>query len=224
MSSYISHFLNTYCSIIFDVANAIPYSRRYECGHWDAVIVKYKETELYDEKSFLSPTSQQVFDKVREHLLMAHHYFVHSSNPSSSSKKVVQWLPCHAIDYHKDGELNPHVDSVRYSGDIVSGLSLLSSGIMRLRPAPEEDITEENHANEGDDDGYSRRPAKQDDEHGYVDMLLPPLSLYVLTGVARYKYTHELLPSEAAFKNQVIGRDHRLSVIFRDAKNGDDDD
>ena len=48
---------------------------------------------------------------------------------------VTSWLPCHAIDLSKDGRLDAHVDSVKFSGGIVAGISLLSDSIMRLRPA-----------------------------------------------------------------------------------------
>jgi len=193
------------------------HSRRYERGHWDAVIVKYKETELVDEKSFLSVESQRVFDRVRKHLSERHF------GPSFTGKEndqVVRWLPCHAIDLHKDGELNAHVDSVRFSGDVVAGLSLLSTCIMRLQPAVENEDDDER--NDGDEDEYRTAAKKSGKSHerpmGHVDILLPPLSLYVMSGVARYKYTHELLPSGARFKDKVVNRDHRLSVIFRDAK------
>ena len=108
----------------------------------------------------------------------------------------MRWLPCHGIDLHGDGELNAHVDSVRFSGDLVCGLSLLSDSIMRLRPDPEQD----------------------DPSRGYVDLHLPILSLYVLSGQSRYRYTHEILPSGSKFRDNVISRGHRLSVIFRDAK------
>jgi alkylated DNA repair protein alkB family protein 7 len=158
--------------------------RRYEKGHWDAVIIKYKETELLDESS-LSIETQSVLDRVREQLLQCHF--------DDDHKKQVTWLPCHAIDLHPEGALNAHVDSVRFSGDIVGGLSLLSPSIMRLKPEGE-------------------------GESGHVDLFLPPLSLYVISGPSRYSYTHELLPTGATFGGVAVERNHRLSVMFRDAK------
>lgn len=112
------------------------------------------------------------------------------------------WLPCHAIDLKKGGELKAHVDSVRFSGGMVAGISLLSESIMRLKPSPD---------------------AGRNAEEGHVDLYLPPLSLYVLTGVCRYEYSHELLPSCSVYESSdgvktTVERDHRLSVIFRDAK------
>jgi len=211
-------------------------SRRYETGHWDAVIVKYKESELFDESS-LSETSRNVLAKVRRQL-SARHLSVGRMDDE------VRWLPCHVIDLHADGELNGHVDSVRFSGDLVSGLSLLSSSIMRLRPATEEQLAQaanDRGSDDGDSGGggiYSKSSLSStisqeqsdrsgidddddddDDSKGYVDLLLPPLSLYVLSGAARYRYTHELLPSNAPFKDRgEVVRDHRLSIIFRDEK------
>lgn len=114
----------------------------------------------------------------------------------------ITWLPCHAIDLKHDGDLKPHVDSVRFSGGMVAGISLLSSSIMRLRPGAD----------------VGRNP-----EEGVVDLLLPPLSLYVLTGVSRYQYAHELLPTGSVFEasdgtTTEVEREQRFSIIFRDAK------
>lgn len=168
--------------------------RRYEKGHWDAAIINYKETELLDEASLLSVESQILFDRIRSQLEKRHLNY-----------KDFTWHPCHAIDLHKDGELNAHVDSVRFSGDVVAGLSLVSSSIMRFIP--------------DDGEGDSRG---DDLSRGWVDLYLPPRSLYVMSGVARYHYSHQLLPSGSVFtyndKPIVVERDQRLSVIFRDAK------
>ena len=39
--------------------------------------------------------------------------------------------PVHILDLHEDGYIKPHVDSIKFSGGVVAGLSLLSDGIMR---------------------------------------------------------------------------------------------
>ena len=164
--------------------------RRYSKGHWDAVIVRYKETELTDEKASLSDISRTVLDRVRRQLLQRH---------LNDAGAVVDWLPCHTIDLHADGQLKAHVDSVRYSGGMVAGLSMLSGSIMRLRPS------------------VNGEPRSGDDEM-FVDLHLPPLSLYVLSGQSRYQYTHELLQGTNTFRGTVkVERNHRLSVIFRDS-------
>jgi alkylated DNA repair protein alkB family protein 7 len=168
--------------------------RRYEKGHWDAVIINYKEVEL-SELIFDTPEIANIFHRVRQQLEKHHLDY-----------DPIEWLPCHAIDLKKDGELNAHVDSIKFSGDLVAGISLLSPSIMRLVP----------------DDGAEEQ--KQDKEaDGRVDLYLPPLSLYVLTGVGRYRYSHQLLPDNSTFAKPdgtkiVVPRSHRLSVIFRDAK------
>jgi alkylated DNA repair protein alkB family protein 7 len=179
---------------ILEQAHAyLPFSRRYEKGHWDAVITLYKEIELPDN-SFDSPEIPELFQRVRSHL-------------ASQVPPECTWLPCHAIDLKQDGELTAHVDSIKFSGGLVAGISLLTPSIMRLIP--------------------DQQTAEQ---AGWVDIYLPPLSLYVLTGVGRYSYTHELLPSGATFEsntntgNQItVERGHRLSVIFRDAKTEKDE-
>jgi len=164
--------------------------RRYEKGHWDAVIVNYKEVELADE-TIDDGKVPEIFERTRTFLESNHLEY-----------QPVKWLPCHGIDLKKEGELKAHVDSVKFSGDLVAGISLKSPAIMRLAP----------HVDgvEGPMDGH-------------VDLYLPPLSLYVLTGVARYRYSHELLKTAATFQGPdgsifSVDRDHRLSVIFRDAK------
>lgn len=146
--------------------------------------------ELFDQDS-LGSDFQSIIQRVQQQLI----------DDEYVNGKFVQWLPCHAIDLKKDGELKAHVDSVKFSGDVVAGISLLSSSIMRLKP----------------EDGE-----EQQAESGWLDLYLPPLSLYVLSGVSRYQYTHELLPSGSKFEYRdeevTVDRDRRLSVIFRDAK------
>ena len=177
--------------------------RRYEKGHWDSVITDYREMELYDihelveamenesdpniQASDVQTNIAKAFWKIRNHLQQNH-----ATSPST------KWLPCHAIDLKQDGQLSAHVDSVRFSGHIVAGLSLLSPAIMRLK---EED--------------------QESDQ--FVDLYLPPRSLYVLTGVGRYEYSHELLPDGSTFCSPpgdpiTVPREQRLSIIFRDAK------
>jgi alkylated DNA repair protein alkB homolog 7 len=117
------------------------------------------------------------------------------------------WLPCHAIDLHQDGELNAHVDSVRFSGNLVAGLSLISDAIMRLKPSTDSLL----------DDNLEGSKTIESSE--YIDMFLPRRSLYVLSGISRFGFSHELLPSGSIFNSTTpIPRDRRISVIFRDAK------
>jgi alkylated DNA repair protein alkB homolog 7 len=43
------------------------------------------------------------------------------------------WLPVHAIDLTAAGHIKPHVDSIKFSGTVVAGISLLSTAIMKLQ-------------------------------------------------------------------------------------------
>jgi alkylated DNA repair protein alkB homolog 7 len=155
---------------------------------------------------FLSQQPYETFSKRTRQHLRKHHLDHHQ----------VQWLPCHAIDLKREGELKAHVDSVRFSGGLVAGISLLSSCIMRLIP----DEGGEDHDRVHQGTTTTLFP-------GHVDLLLPPNSLYTLTGDGRFKYSHELLPDSSTFTNPIdktrtlVRRDHRSSIIFRDAKRRD---
>lgn len=230
--------------------------RRYEKGHWDAVITDYKEVELplpsdgsYPSLSPLSSDSDAILRRLRSHLSALHFgpagVLDDDDRPKGDGTDTpLAWMPCHGIDLKKDGQLNAHVDSVRYSGGLVAGLSLMSPGIMRVRPAPPGEIA---RSAAGESDGEGRDISESQDApsndageekkeeekpylEGHVDLYLPPLSLYVLSGVARYRYTHELLSSGTVFLGSsssgeaeettrvVVERERRISVIFRDAK------
>lgn len=68
------------------------------------------------------------------------------------------------------------MDSIKFSGDLIAGLSLLSTRTMVLSPEEE---------GEGN-------PASNPDLAD-IALRLPPRSLYVLRGKYRYDYRHEVL-------------------------------
>lgn len=50
----------------------------------------------------------------------------------------------------------------------------------------------------------------------YGDVLLKRRSLYIMTGVARYDFTHEVLKNEESFfKGQKVEKARRISVMCR---------
>ncbi|KAJ2610627.1 hypothetical protein H4S08_003536 [Coemansia sp. RSA 1365] len=104
------------------------------------------------------------------------------------------WLPPHILDLHEDGEILPHIDNPEYSGFVVGGLCLLGSAVSTFK-----------HAN---------------DPSIRVDVLLPPGSLYFMTNHIRYQFTHEITanPEQRAWGGQPIPKAHRISLMFRDAK------
>ena len=88
------------------------------------------------------------------------------------------------------------MDSVKFSGGFVAGVSLLSAAIMTLERA----------------DAGAARAADT------VRLLLPPRSLYVLSGAARFEFTHRI--GGGTFRGAPVERGRRISLIFRDAKDG----
>lgn len=182
--------------------------RRFEDGHWDSVISKYREIELatpneVDSDASLSGNTSDIPQYVKT--IQRARDLLKSYAPPQFTNQMT-WLPCHAIDLSKDGRLDAHVDSVKFSGGIVAGISLLSDSIMRLRPAKGEWLDD---TSDESSDGH------------YVDMYLPKLSLYCLHGMSRFHYSHELLPSDSVYqlhgKDVHVVRGRRLSIIFRDA-------
>ena len=237
-------------ALVQDIQNKMR-RRRYEKGHWDAVITMYKEVELPlpTESSVggaggpqpLSDLSVTAIQRIRNQLERNHFGPDGAKDQEGRTKDQlpIQWIPCHGIDLKKDGKLTAHVDSVRYSGLIVAGLSLLSSSIMRLRPAAEystdatgdDDVTEKSKQ-QSQQHLYEPKPTEAPDD-GHIDLYLPPRSLYVLSGLSRYEYTHELLDDGSVFELQSgdavaagaddenvirVARDRRICIIFRDAK------
>uniref|UniRef100_A0A3Q1ENS3 AlkB homolog 7 n=1 Tax=Acanthochromis polyacanthus TaxID=80966 RepID=A0A3Q1ENS3_9TELE len=98
--------------------------------------------------------------------------------------------PVHVLDLDKAGYIKPHIDSVKFCGSTIAGLSLLSDSIMRL--------------------------VKEDDSSERLDLLLSRRSLYILRDQARYEYTHEILKDEeSVFNGQKVPRQRRISVICR---------
>ncbi|XP_030592020.1 alpha-ketoglutarate-dependent dioxygenase alkB homolog 7, mitochondrial isoform X2 [Archocentrus centrarchus] len=98
--------------------------------------------------------------------------------------------PVHVIDLDKTGYIKPHIDSVKFCGSTIAGLSLLSDSIMRL--------------------------VKDDSPSEWLDLLLSRRSLYILRDQARYNFTHEILKDEeSVFNGQRVPRRRRISVICR---------
>jgi alkylated DNA repair protein alkB family protein 7 len=157
-----------------------PYLSRlhYETSHWDDAIHHYRETE----RSRWNKKNEEIINRVRSLAFP----------PNVSPLKLV-----HVLDLAKNGVIKPHVDSVRFCGTTIAGISLLSSSIMRLR--------------------------LEEDKEVYCDVLLPRLSLYVMKDYARFKYTHEIMSeTESCFKGELVPRDRRISIICRNEPVGGD--
>uniref|UniRef100_A0A3Q0R7B9 AlkB homolog 7 n=1 Tax=Amphilophus citrinellus TaxID=61819 RepID=A0A3Q0R7B9_AMPCI len=145
--------------------------KRYEFDHWDDAIHGYRETE----RLRWGAECEEILNRVR----------------SVSFAQGSQLLgPVHVIDLDKTGYIKPHIDSVKFCGNTIAGLSLLSDSIMRL--------------------------VKDDSPSEWLDLLLSRRSLYILRDQARYNFTHEILKDEeSVFNGQRVPRRRRISVICR---------
>uniref|UniRef100_A0AC34GXD4 Alpha-ketoglutarate-dependent dioxygenase AlkB-like domain-containing protein n=1 Tax=Panagrolaimus sp. ES5 TaxID=591445 RepID=A0AC34GXD4_9BILA len=152
-----------------------PHMKRlkYEKSHWDDAIYLYRERE----QRKWSEKNTETLSRIAE---------------ASFSPETIHLSYIHILDLHKDGHIKPHTDSIRYCGDTISGVSLLSDSVMRLRHKDEKEIY-------------------------IVDLWLKRKSLYKLTGIGRYDFTHEILAQEdSKFNGIEIPKDRRISVICRD--------
>lgn len=150
-----------------------PYLNRlkYEHNHWDDAIHGFRETE----RKKWTERNKGIIQRVRDVAFPA---------------GVQQLAYVHILDIKKAGYIKPHVDAVRFCGNTIAGISLLSSAVMRL--------------------------VHTDNKEQYADALLKRRSLYIMRDVARYKFTHEVLGEECSkFKGTVVPRDRRISVICR---------
>lgn len=150
-----------------------PYMRRlrYERDHWDDAIHGYRETERRqwnaENNSILKRVSDIAF-------------------PPPTPKLAY----VHILDLEKSGVIKPHIDAVRFCGNTIAGLSLLSTAVMRL--------------------------TYDEDESKRADILLSRRSLYIMRDNSRYLYKHAVLgENESVFNGQKIERDRRVSVIMR---------
>eukprot|EP01103_Thecamoeba_quadrilineata_P016741 TRINITY_DN5685_c0_g1_i2.p1 TRINITY_DN5685_c0_g1~~TRINITY_DN5685_c0_g1_i2.p1 ORF type:complete len:200 (-),score=22.19 TRINITY_DN5685_c0_g1_i2:198-749(-) len=109
--------------------------KRYQKGHWDNVAYGgYREFQRSTEE-FEDPETRDLFKWIYERM-----------------PKDKKYQPTHFLDLKAEGQIGPHIDSVKFVGDIVAGISLMSECIFRLQK-----------------------------EDKCIDLLLKPGSLYILT-------------------------------------------
>lgn len=164
---------------------------RYEYDHWDNAIHGFRETQ----KKNWYPQNRELLDRVGR---------------LAFENEVMPYI--HILDLAADGVIKPHVDSSRYCGNIIAGLSLLTDCIMRLRRI------DETKYYQGKDSEHIQQAAtgnKGQRFEYYADVLLKRRSLYVMRDSARYKFTHEVLPTGEFFKGTPVEKSRRVSVICR---------
>lgn len=150
--------------------------RRYEYDHWDAAIHGFRETE----KSRWSEPSRAILQRVQA---------------AAFGPGQTLLSPIHVLDLEPRGYIKPHVDSVKFCGATIAGLSLLSPSVMRLV--------------------HTQQPEQ------WLELLLEPGSLYILRDSARYDFSHEILRDEESFFGERrVPRGRRISVICRSVPEG----
>ncbi|KAL6048657.1 Alpha-ketoglutarate-dependent dioxygenase alkB 7, mitochondrial, partial [Balamuthia mandrillaris] len=133
-------------------------AKPYATDHWDDVIADYRETERSLHR--FAPANRATLQRLSERWLRF---------PAAPGEEQPPPLfpHVHVLDLHQRGRMRSHVDSVKFSGGLVAGLSLLSPCVMTLRLEEKEKEREE-------------KEEKGKEEGVEVRMLLPPRSFYVL--------------------------------------------
>ncbi|CAL8105767.1 unnamed protein product [Orchesella dallaii] len=143
----------------------------YETSPLDDTIHDYRETE----RAKRNQSNTQIINRIRSLCF---------------PPAVPQLRFVHILDLAMTEVIKPHIDSVRFSGNTIAGLSLLSNSIMRLRHDVQKDFS--------------------------CDVFLSRLSPYVMREFVHYEFTHGILGEKAStFMDKVICRDRRISVIRR---------
>ncbi|XP_064899923.1 alpha-ketoglutarate-dependent dioxygenase alkB homolog 7, mitochondrial isoform X1 [Columba livia] len=144
--------------------------RPYQFDHWDGAISGYRETE----RALRGGAGRALLRRVA------------AAFPATRPP-----LPLvHVLDLHARGHVRPHVDSVKFCGCTLAGVSLLSPSVLRLGGAG----------------------------GAWLELLLEPGSLYVLRGAARFEFTHEILSDHHSFFGGVrVPRGRRVALIYRNA-------
>ncbi|XP_032592889.1 alpha-ketoglutarate-dependent dioxygenase alkB homolog 7, mitochondrial isoform X2 [Drosophila grimshawi] len=167
---------------------------RYEFDHWDDAIHGFRETE----RKKWYPQNRELLERVR---LLAF------------NGAIMPYV--HVLDLAADGVIKPHVDSIRYCGNTISGISLLSDSVMRL-VRTDAKKHQQNGTSTEDDTAYRQQPVTALENNFYADLLLPRRSLYIMSHTARYNFTHEILSKEhSKFLGKPVTKDRRISIICR---------
>ncbi|KAJ6649120.1 Alpha-ketoglutarate-dependent dioxygenase alkB like 7, mitochondrial, partial [Pseudolycoriella hygida] len=175
-----------------------PYMKRlkYEFDHWDDAIHGFRETE----RKHWYPHNKKVIQKIAEIAFKG------------------QIMPhIHILDLAENGVIKPHVDSSRYCGTTIAGLSLLSDSVMRLVRTDETKYMQTKNGSNADE--YRTLPKSLNATSSfYADVLLKQRSLYIMRDTSRYNFTHEILGNEHGyFKGEKVTKTRRISVICRNS-------
>ncbi|KAF9115999.1 hypothetical protein BGX27_005436 [Mortierella sp. AM989] len=165
---------------------------RYEDGHFDGVITRYRECSASDWGSEMeleaeaAPTTN-VKDRTTPQEVM-------QSIKQQFFPTDWRWVAPHILELESGkGGIKPHVDHLDASGEVVAGLCLGSTAVMELI-----------HQND---------PKKQ------FRVLLPKGCFYFQRDSVRYHYKHgiPIQTDDHHFKGYVIPKEKRISIMLRNA-------
>uniref|UniRef100_A0A8C4Q2I5 AlkB homolog 7 n=1 Tax=Eptatretus burgeri TaxID=7764 RepID=A0A8C4Q2I5_EPTBU len=143
---------------------------KYQFDHWDDAIHGYREIEREKWGAEAAPLLHRVCETA-----------------FGTGREVSPLI--HVLDLDAHGYIKPHVDSIKFCGNTIAGLSLLSTCIMRF---------------------VHERTAEQ------MDVLLRRRSLYIMWDKVRYEFTHEILKNEESYyEGKHIPRSRRIAIISR---------
>ncbi|XP_066926480.1 alpha-ketoglutarate-dependent dioxygenase alkB homolog 7, mitochondrial-like [Clytia hemisphaerica] len=144
---------------------------RYQYDHWDGAIHGFRETE----KSNWNTENMKIFENIKNIAFDMDNDIIPTT---------------HVLDLAEDGLIKPHVDSIKFCGNKIAGLNLLSDAIMRY--------------------GIEKEP------ESYIDVYLPRFSLYIMRDALRFDFTHEVLANkDSYFQGKHIQKNRRVSILHR---------
>ncbi|KAF9904471.1 hypothetical protein BX616_001297 [Lobosporangium transversale] len=173
---------------------------RYEDGHFDGVITRYRECSASEWGSSggagpgedaLSSTSTSAMARPERTTPLE----IMQSIKREFFPLHWHWVSPHILELESEkGGIKPHVDHLDASGEVVAGLCLGSDAVMEL-------IHE------------------SDPHHKTFRVLLPKRCFYFQRGQVRYHYKHGIPidPQDHAFKGKIIPKERRISIMLRNA-------
>jgi hypothetical protein len=127
------------------------------------------------------------FDRIFDASLRAIFSRMHRARVFPKATKRPIALGCTMIGYHVDDFIRRHKDSYLLAGDTIATVSLGSPTVLDFY-----------------EDGTER----------HVRVLVPPKSLYVMSGEVRSAWTHEIKPGHPEWQGQTLARSRRFALVF----------
>ncbi|KAF9149747.1 Alpha-ketoglutarate-dependent dioxygenase alkB 7, mitochondrial [Linnemannia schmuckeri] len=180
---------------------------RYEDGHFDGVITRYRECSAGDWSSpFSTTTTSPSSDPSSSSSSSSSSNTSYTRKERTTPREMMDaikseffpstwtWVSPHILELEAgQGGIKPHVDHLDASGSVVAGLCLGSSAVMEL--------------------------IHQDDPQKWFRVLLPKRCFYFQRDSVRYSYKHGI-PIEAEdhqFRGTVVPKEKRISIMLRNA-------